>query len=75
MLNSLLLQGARVMTEPMWLTVEQAAEIMGVTGAGVRRMCKYHQIKAQKFGRAWMIDRTSAETYVRTNMGRPRKVR
>ena len=43
------------------ITVKEAAEILGVGEARVRKLCATGQIKAQKFGRDWAIVRESVE--------------
>jgi excisionase family DNA binding protein len=59
-----------------WITVTEAADLIGVTHAYVIRLIGAGRIAAERFhGRAWLVDRRSAEHY-RDNppaMGRPRK--
>lgn len=59
-----------------WITVTEAAALIGVTDAYVSRLINAGKICAERFhGRAWLVDRKSAESY-RDNppaMGRPRK--
>jgi len=58
-----------------WITVTEAAELIGVTNSYVTRLLADGRVKGERFhGRAWLVDRKSAESY-RDNpppMGRPR---
>ena len=46
-----------------WLTTKQAAELTGYTSALIRYLARNGHIKAQKFGRDWMVGRKSVEAY------------
>ena len=50
-----------------WITPREAAELIGVTPNQVRHLARQETIKARKFGRAWMINRASAEAYAATD--------
>jgi excisionase family DNA binding protein len=47
-----------------WITTAEAAELTGYRRAHIRYLLKEGYIKGQKFGRDWMIDRESVQTYV-----------
>jgi excisionase family DNA binding protein len=42
-----------------WLTTTQAAELGGYHREHVRKLIKAKKVKAQKFGRDWMVSRSS----------------
>ena len=42
-----------------WITVDEAAAILGVSVATVRRRCAAGELEAHKSGRSWIIDRKS----------------
>ncbi len=46
-----------------WITTTEAAELTGYTGALIRYLARNGHVKAQKFGRDWMIDRQSVIAY------------
>jgi len=46
-----------------WITPQEASELIGVTPNQVRHLARTGTIKARKFGRAWMINRASAQAY------------
>jgi len=48
-----------------WITTEQAAELSGYHPEHVRELLKAGNVKGQKFGQVWMIDRVSLLAYVR----------
>lgn len=54
-----------------WITVEEAARIMGVDTSLVRRYAKTGVIAARKFGKVWQVSEASAKAFVRQR--RPRK--
>jgi excisionase family DNA binding protein len=49
-----------------WISVPEAAEVMGVDSTYVRRLASQGRIRARQAGRgaAWMIDSASAATWV-----------
>jgi excisionase family DNA binding protein len=55
--------GAGHLVAEAWITTREAAELIGVTSNQVRHLARTGIIKTRKFGRAWMINRASAETY------------
>lgn len=57
------------------LTVNQAADLLGMTPVSVRQAIKQGRLRASKFGRDWQIKRVDAEAYRLTPKhagGRPR---
>jgi excisionase family DNA binding protein len=59
-----------------WITVTEAAEMIGVSNSCVTRLLVSGRIKGERFHqRAWMVDRSSAEHYRDhpPGVGRPRK--
>jgi len=46
-----------------WITTQEAAELTGYTTALIRYLARNKHIKAQKFGRDWMIKRGSVQVY------------
>lgn len=59
----------------MKITVNQAAKILGVSGARVRAMLKDKVITGRKIGRDWLVNRASVEARKKkgTKAGRPPK--
>jgi len=56
--------------EPIWITVAEAAEIMGVAESNVRYLCgsgRRRNFHCRKFGRMWQVDKQDALSYKRTN--------
>lgn len=49
-----------------WITPWEAAQIIGVTPNHVRLLAQKGVIKSHRFGRAWMINRASAQAYAAT---------
>jgi excisionase family DNA binding protein len=47
------------------LTATQAAELLGVNDSRIRQMIRDEGLKAQRFGRAWMLRRGDVEEYHR----------
>lgn len=50
-------------TSPQWLTVRDASELLGVTGARVRQFLSAGRLRGHKFGSAWAIDRVECERF------------
>ncbi len=48
-----------------WLTVQQAAELIGYHPVYVRDLIRAGKIKARRFGPMWQVDRASLLIYVR----------
>ena len=65
------------MLEKNWVTVLEAADIIGCTAGHVRNLLRYKKLRAEKFGSCWAIDRKSAVEIAKTpaQTGRPRKTR
>ena len=64
------------MLEKNWITVTEAATIVGCSASRIRALCAEALLKAEKMGpRAWLVDRNAAEKLARTpaRTGRPRK--
>jgi len=60
-----------------WLSVAQAASLLGVSPGRVRQLAASGQLPARRFGRAWVIRRADLERYraLREGVkGRPRGV-
>ncbi|WP_183267499.1 helix-turn-helix domain-containing protein [Acidocella aromatica] len=49
---------------PAFLTVEAAAELLGLSLATVRRAIRNGELRVHRFGRAVRISRESFETYI-----------
>lgn len=63
------------MLQENWVTVKQAADIIGCRVQHVRLLARNNEIKASRIGeKLWVIDRTSAEKYAKAKKktGRPR---
>jgi hypothetical protein len=61
--------------QPEWVTVKQAAEIMGIHIESVRRLCRNGTIECKQFVEDvsdWQVSYQSAIAY-RKKVGRPRK--
>jgi excisionase family DNA binding protein len=59
-----------------FLSVNEAAELIGCTDGRVRQLLIDGQLKGQKLhARAWVVDRDSADKYAKntSKVGRPRK--
>jgi len=48
---------------PTWITTAEAAALTGYTPALIRHLARNKHIKARKFGRDWMIERKSVQSY------------
>jgi hypothetical protein len=58
-----------------FLSVTEAAAVIGCTDARVRQLCESRDLEAEKFnGRAWAVLASSAKNYAKTQQkrGRPR---
>lgn len=47
------------------MTAAQAAELLGVNDSRIRQMIREEGLKAQRFGRSWMLRRGDVEEYSR----------
>lgn len=56
---------------PGYLTVTEAAEVIGVDGSQVRRYCIDRKLPAVKVGQQWLIKRRDAEAFDRPPVGNP----
>src|SRR5262245_31723366 len=56
-----------------WITTADAARIMDVKVRTVQSLCQRGNIHCKQWGRSWMVDKASAETYRKTEGGRPPK--
>lgn len=59
---------------PGYLTISEAAAIIGVDGSQVRRYCIDEKLPAVKVGQQWMIKRKDAENFERPPVGNPNLV-
>lgn len=59
-----------------WVTVKEAAEVIGCSGGHVRHLIDDGKLVAKKFGNCWAVQRKAAEKVSETpaKTGRPRKV-
>lgn len=48
-----------------WITTNEAASLTGYERDHIRRLASAGRVRAQKFGRDWMIDKVSMLAYVR----------
>lgn len=63
------------MLEQKWLTVPEAAKIVGCSVQRIRALASDDTLKAERIGeRLWLIDKSSAEKLAKTpaKTGRPR---
>jgi excisionase family DNA binding protein len=58
-----------------WITVSQAAELVGCTTQHLRKLAQDEAIASEKVGAIWLIDRVAAEKMAKSKppVGRPRK--
>lgn len=56
-----------------WLTTEQAGEMLEYDQSQVRRLIKSGKIKGQKFGRDWMVDKSSLLEFKSQVQSQPKK--
>ena len=55
---------------PEWITIEAAAEIMGIHEESVRRLCRLQKIECRKWVRSWQVSYTGAIAYEKSVGGR-----
>ena len=48
-----------------WLTTTQAAALSGYTRKHITRLVEAGQVKGQRFGPVWMVDKATLLAYVR----------
>jgi excisionase family DNA binding protein len=58
-----------------YITTQQAAKLLGVDPATIRRACKSGRIRARKFGWAWYIETKSLGDFVRSRTGSPKRLK
>lgn len=51
------------------MTTVQAAEILGVDRASIARLIRQGKLKGERFGRAWMVSKTSVESFLKQTEG------
>ncbi len=56
-----------------WITVDEAVKLSDYTSNHIYELLKSGQIKAQKFGNAWQVSRSSLLAYVRKAQQRGNK--
>ncbi len=63
------------MLDKTYITVKEAAEIIGCSAGNVRHLIIDEHLKATKVGTYWIIERKQAEDLAKKpfKMGRPRK--
>ncbi len=49
-----------------WLTTNEATRLTGYNAEHIRRLVRSGKVKAQKWGRDWMIDRVSLFEYLKS---------
>ena len=59
-------------TNPKY-TTKRAAELLGMTDSGIRRMIQRGKIPAIKYGHDWLIAEGDLENVKKSQAGRPRK--
>ena len=52
------------MTESEWITTAEAAVLSGYHIERIRELLREDKINGRKFGRTWMVDKTSVIEYV-----------
>lgn len=65
---------ATVSSIPGYLTVSEAATVIGVDESQVRRYCIDRKLPAEKVGQQWLIKSEDAKRFVRPPMGNPNLV-
>lgn len=61
----------KVSVIPGYLTVTEAAKIIGVHHSSVCRYCQDGLLQAKKIGNYWMIKESAAKKFKRPPMGNP----
>lgn len=58
---------------PSWMSVAEAAEVLGVNGRQVRNLAAHSQLDARRLGRSWLVSADSVDIYrrERREAGRP----
>lgn len=60
---------------PGYLTISEAAEVIGVDGSQVRRYCIDGKLPAVKVGKSWLIKREDVKKFDRPPMGNPNLIK
>jgi excisionase family DNA binding protein len=55
--------------QSLWLTTQQAADMVGYHADHIRRLIRAGEIQAEKFGPVWKVDGHSLQAYVRRMAG------
>jgi excisionase family DNA binding protein len=55
------------------LTTLQAAQLRGVTREAIQKWIKRYGLKAEKFGRDWLINQSDLDKFTPRKAGRPAK--
>ena len=61
------------MTRQKLLTTQEVAEILGVTRWRVNALIRDKRLKAEKFGRIWLVTPKAVESVKDRPTGRPKK--
>lgn len=58
-----------------WITISQAADIVGCSTQRLRVLAKENKLRCEKVGSVWLVERKNAEDMARNppKTGRPRK--
>lgn len=61
-------------SETVWITTQEAVEIMGVAVRTVQNLCRKDNpnFDCRKWGNTWMVSRASALRYIKNVGGRPK---
>lgn len=54
------------------MTTKEAAEILGLAPESVARLVRVGTLKGERFGRAWMVYRSSVDAYLEQNADKPK---
>lgn len=52
------------------MTTVEAAELLGIDRASVARLIRNGTLRAERFGRAWMVYRESVEDFLKRTQGK-----
>jgi excisionase family DNA binding protein len=52
------------------MTTVQAAEFLGIAPASVARLIRRGQLKGKRFGKSWMVYRSSVEDFLQKTEGK-----
>lgn len=54
-----------------WLTVAQAAPLLGLSDSRIQRLLRAGQLRGRKLGRDWIVSRGDVEEFLALPPGRP----